>query len=36
MTFLGSAILLAWTDKIMQKDKKHSVGNQNQYSMYLF
>ena len=22
MTFLGSAILLAWTDKIMQKDKK--------------
>lgn len=23
MTFLGSAILLAWTDKIMQKDKKH-------------
>jgi uncharacterized protein (TIGR00645 family) len=24
MTFLGSAILLAWTDKIMQKDKKHS------------
>jgi uncharacterized protein (TIGR00645 family) len=24
MTFLGSAILLASTDKIMQKDKKHS------------
>ncbi len=23
MTFLGSAILLAWTDKIMQKDRKH-------------
>jgi uncharacterized protein (TIGR00645 family) len=23
MTFLTSAILLAWTDKIMQKDKKH-------------
>lgn len=23
MTFLGSAILLAWTDKIMQKDNKH-------------
>lgn len=23
MTFLGSAILLAWTDKIMQKEKKH-------------
>jgi uncharacterized protein (TIGR00645 family) len=23
MTFLSSAILLAWTDKIMQKDKKH-------------
>jgi len=23
ITFLGSAILLAWTDKIMQKDKKH-------------
>jgi uncharacterized protein (TIGR00645 family) len=23
MTFLGSAILLAWTDKIMQKDKKN-------------
>ncbi len=23
MTFLGSAILLAWTDRIMQKDKKH-------------
>ena len=23
LTFLGSAILLAWTDKIMQKDKKH-------------
>ena len=23
MTFLGSAILLAWTDKLMQKDKKH-------------
>jgi uncharacterized membrane protein YqhA len=23
MTFLGSAILLAWTDKIMQRDKKH-------------
>jgi len=23
VTFLGSAILLAWTDKIMQKDKKH-------------
>jgi uncharacterized protein (TIGR00645 family) len=23
MTFLGSAVLLAWTDKIMQKDKKH-------------
>jgi len=23
MTFLGSAILLAWTDKIMLKDKKH-------------
>jgi uncharacterized protein (TIGR00645 family) len=23
MTFLASAILLAWTDKIMQKDKKH-------------
>lgn len=22
-TFLGSAILLAWTDKIMQKDRKH-------------
>ena len=26
MTFLGSAILLAWTDKIMQKEKKHSTG----------
>jgi uncharacterized protein (TIGR00645 family) len=23
MTFLASAILLAWTDKIMQRDKKH-------------
>jgi uncharacterized protein (TIGR00645 family) len=23
MTFLGSAILLAWTEKIMQKEKKH-------------
>lgn len=23
LTFLGSAILLAWTDKIMTKDKKH-------------
>jgi uncharacterized protein (TIGR00645 family) len=23
VTFLGSAILLAWTDKIMQKDKRH-------------
>ena len=23
ITFLSSAILLAWTDKIMQKDKKH-------------
>ncbi len=23
MTFLASAILLAWTDKLMQKDKKH-------------
>ncbi|MCP9471692.1 MAG: TIGR00645 family protein [Nitrospira sp.] len=23
LTFLGSAILLAWTDKIMQKDKNH-------------
>lgn len=23
LTFLGSAILLAWTDKMMQKDKKH-------------
>lgn len=23
MTFLGSAILLAWTEKIMMKDKKH-------------
>jgi uncharacterized protein (TIGR00645 family) len=23
MTFIASAILLAWTDKIMQKDKKH-------------
>ncbi|GIW54786.1 MAG: UPF0114 protein [Nitrospiraceae bacterium] len=23
MTFLGSAILLAWTDKLMQKDRKH-------------
>lgn len=23
MTFLSSAILLAWTDKIMQKDRKH-------------
>jgi uncharacterized protein (TIGR00645 family) len=23
MTFLASAILLAWTDKIMQKDKRH-------------
>jgi uncharacterized protein (TIGR00645 family) len=23
MTFLGSAILLAWTDKIMQKERKH-------------
>ena len=23
LTFIGSAILLAWTDKIMQKDKKH-------------
>ena len=23
ITFLGSAILLAWTDKIMQKEKKH-------------
>lgn len=23
MTFLGSAILLAWTDNIMQKDRKH-------------
>ncbi|MFO0774751.1 MAG: TIGR00645 family protein [Nitrospiraceae bacterium] len=24
MTFLGSAILLAWTDKLMQRDRKHS------------
>jgi uncharacterized protein (TIGR00645 family) len=24
MTFLGSAILLAWTDKLMQKDRKHA------------
>jgi uncharacterized protein (TIGR00645 family) len=23
MTFLGSAILLAWTDRLMQKDRKH-------------
>lgn len=23
MTFIGSAVLLAWTDKIMQKDRKH-------------
>jgi uncharacterized protein (TIGR00645 family) len=23
LTFLGSTILLAWTDKLMQKDKKH-------------
>ncbi len=23
LTFIGSAILLAWTDKIMQKDRKH-------------
>lgn len=23
MTFLGSAILLAWTDKLMMKDKRH-------------
>ena len=23
MTFLGSVVLLAWTDKTMQKDKKH-------------
>jgi len=23
ITFLGSAILLAWTDKIMQKERKH-------------
>ena len=23
LTFLGSAILLAWTDKIMQKERKH-------------
>lgn len=23
MTFLGSAILLAWTDKLMQRDRKH-------------
>ena len=23
LTFLGSTILLAWTDKIMQKDRKH-------------
>ena len=23
MTFLGSAILLAWTDKIMQRERKH-------------
>jgi uncharacterized protein (TIGR00645 family) len=23
LTFLGSAILLAWTDKLMQKDRKH-------------
>jgi uncharacterized membrane protein YqhA len=23
MTFLGSAILLAWTDKIMQKERTH-------------
>jgi len=23
ITFLGSAILLAWTDKIMQKDRRH-------------
>lgn len=27
LTFLGSAILLAWTDKIMQKDKNHAVEN---------
>ncbi len=24
MTFLGSAILLAWTDKLMQRDRKHT------------
>lgn len=23
MTFLGSAILLAWTDKLMSKERKH-------------
>ncbi|MFM8550816.1 MAG: TIGR00645 family protein, partial [Nitrospiraceae bacterium] len=23
LTFLGSAILLAWTDKLMQRDRKH-------------
>jgi len=27
MTFLGSAILLAWTDKLMSKDKKHDSGS---------
>ncbi|MCA9460494.1 MAG: TIGR00645 family protein [Nitrospira sp.] len=26
LTFLGSAILLAWTDKLMSKDKKHEAG----------
>lgn len=25
MTFLGSAILLAWTDKLMQRDRKHGA-----------
>ena len=24
MTFLGSAILLAWTDKLMQRERKHA------------
>lgn len=25
LTFLGSAILLAWTDKLMQRDRKHGA-----------
>ena len=25
MTFLGSAVLLAWTDKLMQRDRKHGA-----------